>query len=811
MTISYNWLVDYLPELKGTTKPDPETLSKILTDIGLEVEGLEKHEQVPGGLNGLVIGQIKTVEKHPNADRLKLTSVDVGEEETLQIVCGAPNVEVNQMVVVAPVGVTIYPLNGAPFKIKKAKIRKVASFGMMCAEDEIGLGESHEGIIDLNGGGQPGMPAAQYYDLKADWIYEIGLTPNRMDAMSHLGVARDVCAKLSHDTQKEWIVNPDPVNTFSPDKKEAPVKVTIENNRACARYAGVTLSNLNITESPEWIQERLRAVGVRPINNIVDITNYVLHECGQPLHAFDLHAVKGRHIQVKNLKEGTPFVTLDEETRKLRAEDLMICNEEDPMCIAGVFGGLHSGVTENTTSIFLESACFDAVSVRRTSFYHGLRTDAATRFEKGVDISGVLYALKRAALLMKQYAGAEITSEIVDCYPQPKSKTEIVLKKAYLAKLSGKSYSLQQIISILGHLGFEVLHQSEAEIKVAVPFSKPDMSVAADLVEEIMRIDGFDAVEAPSYIRLSPSAKNSTAPFESQKEQIASYLTDNGFYEILTNSITNSAYYEEGTSLVKLLNNLTVELDVLRPSLLETGLEVVAYNLNRKQENIRFFETGKVYAAENDKETQVLGLWLSGDIRYENWIQKTRVVDPYFVKGHLKNLLTRLGISTGALSFIPKEELSLDKSLDVVIGKTSVGRMGSVSKGRLKAFDIKKEVWYAEIELPALNKFISKKGIAFKAVPKFPDVRRDLALILNKKVDFAAVEKVTREVKTHILAEVKLFDVFEGEKLGADKKSYAVSFVFRHPEKTLTDKEIDKVMQKLIRTFEKQLGAEIRS
>ncbi len=811
MTISYHWLIDYLPDLEGEEYPTPEELSTILTDIGLEVEGFEKQEQIPGGLKGLVIGEIKEVEKHPNADRLHLTKVDVGEEEFLQIVCGAPNVTLHQKVVVAPVGTTIYPLNHDPFKIKKAKIRKIASFGMMCAEDEIGLGESHDGIMSLDEDAKPGMPANEYFTLNEDWVYEIGLTPNRMDAMSHLGVARDVCAKLSHNTNKNWVVQSSSVKDFKVDNQQHPITVTIENKKACPRYAGVTLSNITIKESPEWMQERLRAVGVRPINNVVDITNYILHECGQPLHAFDLEAVTGRQIHIKNLAEGSSFVTLDKETRKLRAEDLMICNKETPMCIAGVFGGADSGVTESTTSIFLESACFDAVSVRRTSFYHGLRTDAATRFEKGVDISGVLYALKRAAILMKELCGAEITSNIIDCYPHPKEKTKIVLRKDYLTKLSGKTYSLGEITSILKSLSFGILTENEEEITVSVPFNKPDMSVAADLVEEIMRIDGYGAVEIPTHIRIAPSTSEHTPTLESQKEKIATYLTDNGFYEIMTNSITNSSYYKKDKPLIKLLNNLTVDLDSLRPSLLETGLEVVAYNLNRRQDNLRFFENGKTYSAEGEKESNFLGIWLSGDIRAENWVQKSRKTDPYFLKGHLQNVFSRLGISSSELAFIPDGNSMLKNGINILFHQKKIGQLGSVTPKQLKNFDIKQEVWYAEVNLSSLKEGRPEKDLSFKPISKYPEVKRDLALVLDKKVEFAEVEKVANEIKTRILEDIKLFDVFEGDKLGKNKKSYAVSFFFRHPHKTLTEKDIDKVMKKLIAAFEHRLNAEIRS
>ncbi len=810
MIISYNWLTEFL-EQGDMPVPDPGSLSKLLTDIGLEVESLEKYEQVPGGLEGLVIGKVIEVKAHSNADRLKITHVDVGAESPLKIVCGAPNVAEGQRVVVAPVGVTIFPVNGEPVTMKKASIRGEESFGMICAEDEIGLGESHQGIMTLPDDARPGMKAKAYFQPAEDWIYEIGLTPNRMDAMSHLGVARDVCARLSYTSKKQWHVRPVAVDAFKAEENSQPISVTIENEKACPRYAGVTLSDIRVAPSPKWLQQRLKAIGVRPINNVVDVTNYVLHECGQPLHAFDVKAIKGQQIKVKNLPEGTPFVTLDKETRKLNAADLMICNESEGMCIAGVFGGLDSGVTEKTTAIFLESAYFDPVTIRRTSFRHGLRTDAATHFEKGVAVSGVIYALKRAALLMKALCGARIVSEIVDVYPVPKKKTKITLKLDYLVKLSGKAYTATQAASILGNLGFDVVTQSEEALTVAAPYTKPDMDVAADLVEEIMRIDGYDNIAIPGHIRIAPSS-GENADNERQKEKITAYLSDNGFHEIMTNSITNGKYYDDKQPLVGLMNNLSSELDVLRPSLLETGLETVAYNLNRKQENILFFELGTVYAKEGMQERPMLSLLASGNKLPENWVADALPVDPYFLKGHLKSLCVRVGIQPAAIAFVPEEASErLQEVLSIQINNKSIGQLGRVSAKKLQQFAIKQAVWFVEIDLSLLHKTLPEKEVVFSAIPQYPEVRRDLALILDKKIKFSAVENIAKGIKTRILEQINLFDVFEGEKLEAGKKSYAVSFIFRHPEKTLTDKEIDKVMKRLMQSFETQLGATIRS
>ncbi len=585
MTISYNWLSEYLPE-----KIEAEKLSKILTSIGLEVESMEPYEEVKGGLKGLVIGEVMECEKHPDADKLSLTKVTIGIGEPLQIVCGAPNVAVGQKVVVATIGSTIYPSAGEPLTMKKAKIRGAESNGMICAEDEIGLGQSHAGIIVLPVDAKVGTLAAEYFNTYNDIIFEIGLTPNRMDAMSHLGVAKDVCAYLSHHYKKDTHVKLPFKNNFKADNQNLKIDVTIENAKACQRYSGVTITGVTIAESPKWLQQKLKSIGLRPINNIVDITNFILHETGQPLHAFDANEITGQKIIVKNVAAATPFISLDEKERKLHAEDLMICNTDSPMCIGGVFGGLHSGVTASTKNIFLESAWFNPATIRKTSLRHGLRTDAAARFEKGVDISNTVNVLKRAALMIKEIAGGEIASDVIDVYPDPKQKTEVGLKYHYLKKLSGKNYHGDTIKNILTSLGFEMIKEGMDELFVKVPFSKPDITIAADLVEEIMRIDGLDNVEIQQMITIAPAVE--TLAHETiYQEKVSAYLVGLGFNEIFTNSITNSAYFTEqilqGT--VKMINNLSEELNVMRPSMLETGLETITHNLNRKNSNLLFF------------------------------------------------------------------------------------------------------------------------------------------------------------------------------------------------------------------------------
>ncbi len=807
MIISYNWLNEYLPE-----RIEPEKLSKILTAIGLEVETLEKYEEIKGGLQGLVIGEVLECSKHPDADKLSLTKVNIGNEDPLQIVCGAPNVAAGQKVVVATVGTTIYPATGEPMTMKKAKIRGVESQGMICAEDEIGLGQSHAGIMILPADTKVGTPAAEYFQPYEDFIFEIGLTPNRMDAMSHLGVAKDVCAYLAHHNKKDAVVKLPFKNNFKPDHQGLQMEVVIENTVVCQRYAGISLQGVTIAESPKWLQQHLKSIGLRPINNIVDITNFILHETGQPLHAFDADAIKGNKVIIKNLPEGTLFVTLDEKERKLSAEDIMICNAEEAMCIGGVYGGLHSGVTNATKNIFLESAWFNPVSIRKTSLRHGLRTDAATRFEKGVDISNTVNVLKRAALLIKEIAGGEIASDVIDIYPAPKEKTEVALKYHYLKKLSGKNYHADAIKNILSSLGFELIIEGMDEMRFTVPFSKPDITLPADIVEEIMRIDGLDNIEIPATISLSPSVE--TLAHEAvYKEKTANYLTGLGFYEIFTNSITNSAYFNEETlqTTVKMINNLSEELNVMRPSMLETGLESVAYNLNRKNSDLKFFEFGKTYstaATGKYDEHEHLCLYVSGNKLAGNWNSKTSKTDIYFIKGACEKIFALLGLQVTEYAVSQNEKLSL--GLQVKIKNEIIAELGLVNKNLLSRFDIKQPVLYADIYWEKVLKLNRKNAIRFKEISKFPAVQRDLSIVVDKALQYEAIQKATQAAKVGKLTAVNLFDVFESEKLGANKKSMAVSFTFLDEEKTLTDKEIDGMMNKIITSYEKELNAEVR-
>lgn len=807
MTISYKWLSEYLP-----VAVEPERLSRILTSIGLEVESLEKYEEAKGGLKGLVIGEVIHTEKHPNADKLTLTRVNTGAAEPLQIVCGAPNVATGQKVVVAPVGTTIYPTTGEPLTMKIAKIRSVESHGMICAEDEIGLGTSHAGIMVLPADLKPGTPAADYFKPYDDYIYEIGLTPNRMDAMSHWGVARDVCAYLSHHDKKDLKPKLPNGNGFKTDNTSLPIQVKVENEKACPRYSGVSIANVRIAPSPQWLQQRLKAIGLRPINNLVDITNFIQHETGQPLHAFDADKIAGRTVIVKNLEDGTRFITLDEKERKLSSEDLMICDAKEGMCIAGVFGGLHSGVTDETKNIFLESACFDPVTIRKTSFRHGLRTDAATRFEKGTDISATVNVLRRAANLIKEICGGEIASEIVDIYPEKNEKAQVAIKYHYLKKLSGKNYHPDAVKNILISLGFEIVKEGIDELRVAVPYHKPDISLPADLVEEVLRIDGLDNVTIPDAITITPSTEENYAT-EVYREKLANYLTGLGFYEIMTNSITNSAYFSE-TELegsVKMLNNLSAELNILRPFMLETGLEAIAHNLNRRNYDLRFFEYGKTYHTTGSgkyTEPEHLCLYITGKNLEDGWRSKATPADFYVLKGVVGNLLQLLGVKDA--SWQPLEHPKFESGLQASVNGQVIVQVGAVHKKSLARFDIKQPVFFADLNWELLSRSAAAYKPGFQAIPKFPSVQRDLAIVVGRQLSYSEVEKAVQKIKLGKLQQLKLFDIFESEKLGKDKKSMAISFTFLDEEKTLTDKEIDGWMNKIMTTLEKELQAEIR-
>lgn len=803
MTISYNWLCEYLP-----VEIEPARLSRILTSVGLEVESLQPYEEVKGGLEGLVIGEVLECNPHPDADKLKLTRVNTGSGEPLQIVCGASNVAAGQKVVVATIGTTLYPTSGDPIKIKKSKIRGQESHGMICAEDEIGLGASHEGIIVLPENLVPGTPAADYFKPYKDYIIEIGLTPNHMDAMSHIGVARDVVAWINHHENKSVSVIMPPVKGFKGDATIPAMPVTVENTEACPRYAGLVIRGVQTGASPLWMQQRLKAIGVRPISNIVDITNYILHETGQPLHAFDEDKIGGRAIKVKCLPKDTPFVTLDGKERKLFAEDLMICDANEPTCIGGVFGGEHSGISDSTKNIFLESAWFNPLYVRRTSLRHGLRTDAATRFEKGVDISSTVNVLKRAAMLIKEIAGGEL-SEITDIYPVHAEKKRVAIKYQYLKKLSGKNYHPEAVRNILSNLGFEIHRDSMDELTVEAPLHKVDIAIPADLVEEIMRIDGYDNVDIPPVISLSPSSEENLAE-EKLQEKIASSLVGLGFNEILTNSITNSVFAEGEEGIVKMLNSLSAEMDIMRPSMMETGLQSIAHNLNRKNNRLRFFEFGRIYkenAPGKYTETRQLAVFVTGKKQLGSWNSAEAATDLYFLKGVIQFIMNNGGVA--AIADKPAEAKHLEDALVWEQAGKTVCTAGAINEEKLKQFDIRQPVYFAVFNWDELLKLALPKVI-YTEVPRFPAVERDIAIILDSGVAYEKVAEAIKNARVNKLKNIRLFDVFEHEKLGAGKKSMALNLIFVDEEKTLADKETDSMVMKIVKQLEEETGAMLR-
>ncbi len=824
MKISYNWLKDYLDfELS------PEKLSELLTDSGLEVEGLEKWQSVTGGMEGIVIGKVITCEKHPNADKLSVTTVDVGDGRILPIVCGAPNVAAGQKVVVATVGTKLYDGENA-FEIKKAKLRGEVSEGMICAEDEIGVGTSHDGIMVLDDNAQTGMPAKEYFNISEDYIFEIGLTPNRTDAMSHIGVDRDIKAVLDNidflnNNNTGRHINIPPVDDFNIDNRDLDIDVIVENPEACPRYTGVTISGIQVKESPDWLKNRLNAIGLRPINNIVDITNFVLHETGQPLHAFDADKITGKKVIVKKLPKGTKFITLDEVERELTENDLMICDAEKPMCKGGVFGGFDSGVTETTKSIFLESAWFDPVHIRKTSKHHDLQTDASFRFERGIDPEMVLYALKRAALLIKEIAGGKISSDIKDVYSKPFVKTEVDVLWKNIDRLIGKNLGKDVIKNILSSLEFEILEDTVDGMKLSVPSYRIDVTREADVIEEILRVYGYNNIEIP--VRQTSAIVHGKKPDpEKVKNSVAAYLSDNGFSEIINNSLTKGAYYEECKAFdekqsVQILNSLSRDLNVMRQSLLFGGLEVISYNFNRKNSDQKLYEFGKVYfknsEPEGDKsviekynEINNLALFVTGKKENESWYIPGKEIDFTFIKAMSQNLLRRIGIPFYKFDYVRSNKEYFDYGLDVFYNKKQVFEAGKISSSLLKKFDIKQDVFCAMFDWDYVFELNKKVKIQYTPISKFPEVRRDLALLLDKSIPFAEVEKLAYDTERKLLKEVNLFDVYEGKNIDAGKKSYAVSFILQDSEKTLTDKVIDKVMKKLIRTYEQKLNANIR-
>ncbi len=798
MKISYNWLKQFL-DIDST----PEEISKILTAIGLEVESLEKVQAVPGGLEGLVIGYVKEAVQHPNADRLRVTKVDVGSGEDLQVVCGAPNVTTGQKVIVATVGTTVYPNTGEPFKINKSKIRGEVSEGMICAEDEIGLGESHDGIMVLAEEAKIGTPAKEYFNLNDDYLYEIGLTPNRADATSHLGVARDIAAFMQIPVKK-----PD-VSAFQIQSHKSTVSVEVIAEDLAPRYSGVNISGVQVKESPQWLKEKLAVIGVRSINNIVDATNYVLHDLGQPLHAFDAKEVKGNKVVVRTADEGASFITLDGLERKLTASDLMIYNAEEPMCIAGVFGGLTSGVKETTTDIFLESAYFNAVTVRKTSKRFGLKTDSSFRFERGTDPEITVYALKRAALLIQEVAGGEISSEIFDNYPNPIADFKVELAIEHVNRLIGQEIGEEKIKSIIRSLGIDILAENNGILNLSVPSYKVDVTRDVDVIEEVLRIFGYDNIAIPSKVNASLNY-TSKPDRESVQQTVSDLLSANGFFEILSNSLTKSAYSKDLDHAVKILNPLSSDLDVMRQSMIYSGLEAIAYNSNRKSTDLKFYEFGKIYAVNEDKyqENPELAIFLTGKNNQAGWNIAAVNTDFYNIKSVVDSILRRLNIVN-----LNSDELTdgdFAYGVQYKKGQKTLVKFGSVSNAALKKTDVDKSVFAAIFNWDLILTIIKSNKITYKEVSKFPAVRRDLSMLIDSDITFEQLKRIAVKTEKSLLKEVDVFDVYQGDKLPAGKKSYALSFILQDEEKTLTDKQIDAVMQKLILNLEKESGAEIR-
>lgn len=821
MNISYNWLKRYIE-----TDLPAEEVARILTDIGLEVEGFEKIETVKGGLQGVVVGEVLTCTDHPDSDHLHVTTVDVGAGEPLQIVCGAANCRAGLKVLCATVGAVLYPNGGdEEFKIKRSKIRGVESLGMLCAEDELGIGSSHEGIMELPADAPVGMAAKEYLRVEDDYLIEVGLTPNRVDAASHIGVARDLAAYLRSRGERTEVKWPD-VSAFAVDNHDLPVAIRVENHEACPRYVGVTVSGCKIGPSPEWMQNCLRAAGINPKNNLVDITNFVLFELGQPLHAFDAAKIEGREVVVRTCAEGTPFVTLDGVERKLTDKDLMICSAERPMCIAGVFGGLDSGISETTTDVFIESAYFNPVWVRKTAKRFGLNTDSSFRFERGIDPNLQVYAAKRAALLMKELAGGSISSEITDICPVPAADFVFDISFARINALIGKEIPQETVRTILAALDVKILSEQEGRLTVAVPPYRVDVQREADLIEDILRIYGYNNVEVPSRVRSTLSY--APKPDRSKLMNLAAdFLTDNGFTEIMSNSLTKGAYYEGLTTCppercVRILNPLSADLNVLRQTLLFNMLEAVCLNINHKNGDLKLYEFGNCYFYDEAKRTEEnhlaayseeyrLAIAVTGIATPQSWNTKPEKASFFTLRAVAEKLLRRFGIDIYALKSEPTQSDLFAEGLTMSLNGKELLQIGVVSGKLRRLTDVKQEVYYLEMNFDVLVRSTKKHRIAAEELSKFPEVKRDLALLVDRDVTFAALRSVALATERKLLKNVSLFDVYEGDKLPEGKKSYALSFILEDKTRTLDDKTIERVMANLTRQFEQQCGAQVRS
>ncbi len=818
MNISYNWLKKYID-----IELDIAQISEILTAVGLEVEGIHTYESIKGGLDKVYIGKIISCEKHPNADRLHITTVDIGNTELLNIVCGASNVAAGQHVVVATVGATLHPTDGEPFTIKKSKIRDIVSEGMICAEDELGIGDSHQGIMVLNDSPTIGIPAKDYFNVTTDTIFEIGLTPNRSDATSHIGVARDLAAYIKTHLHHINLTYPD-ISRFPKNALTNPIKITIKNSNACQRYTGLHIANVTIKESPNWLKNKLNALGIRPINNIVDITQFVMLEMGQPLHAFDADNITGNHVIIKNATDNTPFITLDGIKRTLTKNDLMIYNATEPMCIAGVFGGKDSGVSPNTHNIFLESAYFNPIHVRKTSKHHGLKTDSSFRYERGCDPSITLYAIKRAALLMQELAGGEI-SKITDIYPEIIKEKEVILHLNHLHTIIGTVIEKEKIKQILTALEIKLLDENDEKIRLSIPTNKIDVTREMDVIEEFLRIYGYNNINFKNTFHYTPSIIEES-PFIALKEKTSNYLSHNGFYEIINNSLTKNEYinfdFINKNETIELLNPLSKELQNMRQTLLFGGLETIIHNINHSNSNLRFYEFGSIYKKDINKtvndnvikrfpQQNTLALFATGKLNERAWQIKEYELNFYYLKNIVLNILSINNLSIQNLQTISlKSYNTLINVLQYNINNENIISIGEINKETLNYFDIKQNVYYAEINCDKLLDFTNKKKIIYKELNKFPEVHRDLALLIDKHISYEEIEKIAFKIGKNLIKSVQLFDVYEGKNLEEGKKSYAISFIISDINKTLTNEEINNLMDNLITAYTKDLGAKLR-
>lgn len=806
MKISYNWIKDFIK-----VDLSAQQTGEILTDLGLEVEGIQEFESVKGGLKGVVVGHVLECEKHPNADKLSVTRVDLGQGNIVQIVCGAPNVAKGQKVAVATIGTTLYDQQGNPWQIKKGKIRGEESWGMICAEDELGLGKGHDGIMILDDKLEPGTPCSKVFQVETDQVFEIGLTPNRADAMSHFGVARDLRAGLLQREINKEVMTPS-VHDFFIDNRTLKIDVQIENKELVPRYCGVTISNIKVATSPMWLQNRLKAIGITPKNNVVDVTNYVLHELGQPLHAFDVNQIRDKKIIVRNAQVGEKIITLDEVERTLDSDDIVICDSEYPLCIAGVMGGINSGVSNQTTHVFLESAYFNPVSIRKTAKRHAINSDASFRFERGTDINNCKYALLRAAALIKKIAGGEISCEIIDLYPKKSEDFQVFLTFEKINKLIGQEISNNTIKSILHSLDIKINSITERGLGLSIPTYRVDVQREVDVIEEILRVYGYNNIRFSEKVNATMKHASKFEDFNIQNI-VAQQLVGQGFYEIMSNSLSNADCSEWVSDIasqksVKIINPLSSDLSVMRQTLLFSGLEALAYNINRKNTNLKFFEFGKTYHKEQEYiEKKHLMLLVTGNKTAENWNQSVQKIDFFTLKGNLIAIFERLGVT---FTESPTENKALQEGISFFFGDQKLADLGIVNRSVLRHFGIKQEVVYADIAWETLLANVNQK-ITYKEIAKYPAVRRDLALLLDDTILFKDLYRMAFETEKKLLKSVSLFDVYQGDKLPEGKKSYALSFVIQDENKTLTDKQIDKIMSQLQENFKKNLGAELRS